>query len=176
MTKQAIHERGPKQIFDHQSCFACRPSEHKGQIEPKLKGGLFYPLCSLVISGADGACEPALPLTDIATQKDRIIGVMPCEVDLTDTDENCATTVLTHIGLDPNYMCWPENATEEQIDMLIRTFKDCVWFINRTHCSPIPDDLAAPALASKQIAQAKAEVGTFTRVEPQASSAKTIEE
>lgn len=178
MTKQAIHERGPKQIFDHQNCFACRPTEHKGQIEPKLSHGHVYPICSLVISAADGACEPALPLTDIKTQKDRIIGVMPCDVDLTDTDVDCPTTVLTHIGLDPNYMCWPDNATEEEIDMLIRNFKDCVWFINRVHCSPIPDDLAPAALASKQLSEAKAQVGTFTQVEPQsaAGSDQSIED
>lgn len=164
MTNQIVHQRGPKVIHDHQTCFACRPGEHKPSFTPYLTPGILYQKCSLVVRPEEG-CEPLLPLTSIEKEKDRIVGVIPCDVDLTNTvaADNCPITVYTNIGLDPNYVCWPAGSTEEQIDMLVRNLKDCIWFINRFHCSALPDQLAEH-LDLNTLEKSKLDVKTSTSV------------
>lgn len=158
------HERGPKVIHDHQTCFACRPDGHKPGIEPLLTPGVFYPKCSLLVRPVDD-CEPLTLLADIATEKDRIIGVTKCDVDLTEVTEadNYPCGIYTNIGLDPNYICWPEGATAEQIDMLQRTMKGCVWFVNRFTCTEVPAELQY-LLQTKTAATAKLAVKTEKEV------------
>lgn len=164
MTCEMIHQRGPKVVHDHQTCFACRPDGHKSNIEPLLTPGVFYPKCSLLVKSKDG-CEPYSLLTDIEAEKDRIVAVTKCDVDLTETTEadNCPIGVYTNIGLDPNYMCWPEGATAEQIEMLSRTFKDCIWFINRFTCTEVPDELRY-LLQDKEVAAKRTKVTTEVAV------------
>jgi hypothetical protein len=172
-----LHERGPKTVIDHQTCFACR-SNVKPAIQPMLAAGVFYPKCSLLVKPEEG-CEPLTLLADIETEKDRIVAVTSCDVDLTEVSEadNCPTTVYTNIGLDSTYICWPEGATAEQIDLLERTKKGCVWFIKRSMCTPVPAQFAH-LLETKEVASSKLGVAvqtavptqTTTKVKPAAAS------
>lgn len=158
---QAKHERLPAKIHDHQTCFACRPDGHKQNIEPLLTPGVFYPKCALLVEPEVG-CEPLTLLVDVDKEKDRIVAVTSCDVDLTLTteEENCPTGVYTNIALDPNYICWPEGTTKEQVDALQRTMKGCVWFINRMTCSVVPPELQY-LLETKTAAKAQNAVKTL---------------
>ncbi len=158
MSCEIQNTTGPKVIHDHQTCIACRPDDHKCGIEPLLTPGLFYDKCTLLVR-PEGAKEPLTPLADLDAECDRIVAVTKCDVDLTEVTEgtNYPCGVLTNIGLDPNYICWPETATAEQIDRLVRNMKGCIWFVNRFHCTPVPPEMQH-LLETKKVAEQKAGV------------------
>lgn len=171
---QMVHQRGPKVIHDHQSCIACRESGgRKTNIEPLLAPGVFYSKCTLLVR-PENACEPLTALADIDAEKDRIVAVTKCDIDLTDTTaaDNCGMSVLTNVGLDPNYLCWPEGATAEQIDMLMRTSKDCIWFVKRFTCTEVPPELQY-LLESKVVANQKSDATSANAVPLAAKSKKS---
>lgn len=152
-------ERSPKVIHDHQTCFACRPDGHKSSIQPLLTPGVFYPKCSLLVEPVDG-CEPLTLLADPATEKDRIIAVTKCDIDLTEVLEadNIPCGVYTNIGLDPDYVCWPDGVTVDDIDLLVRNMKGCIWFIRRESCTPVPEALRYKLEGSEAVAQVRTSV------------------
>lgn len=156
---------GPKQVYDHQTCIACRhDTPVKCGITPLLTPGVLYEKCTLLVKPEEG-CEPLTALADIDAEKDRIVAVVGCEIDLTETTEedNCPMGVLTNVGLDANYICWPEGATAEQIDMLERNLKGCIWFETRRHCTPVPDEFSH-LLQTKEAVKAKVDVKTEAKV------------
>ena len=131
---------GTKMVYDPQGPFICL--KNLGYIYPKLKVGVFYPKGSLIIQPEDGS-EPYCLIESLPKQKHLIVGVTPCDYDLTETTEaDCQPcTIWTGVGLDANYTCWPEGATADQIDLLVRTCKGCVSFITRFNCSEVPKEL-----------------------------------
>lgn len=146
---RAQNIQGDKTVFDLTSCFACIDGA-KNSIYPYLQAGVFYPKCSLIIKPTSGEIHTLA--TDVVAQKDRIVGVTPCDIDLTNVSQADAEPqcIWTHIGVDATYMCWPAGTTKDQISMMVRLCKDCVWFTQSKHCDPIPEDMAhlAPSTAA----------------------------
>lgn len=160
MSCMIINETGPLQVYDHQSCIACRHDiPVQCGIQPLLTPGIYYPKCALIVRPEEGK-EPATILMDIEAECDRIIGVTTCAHDLRDETEICPIGIGTNMGLDAKYMCWPEGTTAEQIDMLVRNKKGCIWFIERTQCSPVPEEFKH-LLETKESVKAAAQITTY---------------
>ena len=130
---------GVKTVFDHASPFTCL-AEVK-YIEPMLTPGVFYPKGSLIVAPETGT-EPGSLIQSVEKQKHLIIGVTPCDIDLTETTEadNQPCRLWYNVGLDANYVCWPAVTTAAQIDVMVRTCKGCVWFETRMSCTEVPDE------------------------------------
>lgn len=142
MSNQILHGNGPKIAYDHTSCFACLDTRKK-EIQVMLQVGRKYEKCSLIVKPEDGS-EPYLMLSsDIRSEYCNIVGITPCDIDLTDVSEadNVPRTIWTGVGLNANYVCFAPNTTAADVDFLERISKDCVWFIPTRSCDPVPDDL-----------------------------------
>ncbi len=157
---------GPLVIHDHQTCIACRAEYVPGSIQILLQPGIYYPKCTLIVEPEGVDCEPGKPIENVKAEKKRIVGVTTCDIDLRDVTEkdNEPCGIGTNMGLDPNYMCWPAGTPKADIDQLCRTAKGCIWFINRMHCSEVPDEFAY-LLETKEVAKARAEIKTTGEVE-----------
>ena len=142
---------GVKTVIDQAGPFTCL--DHVKYIEPLLTPGVFYPKGSLIIA-PEGSPEPGSLIENVATQKDRIIGVTPCEIDLTEftAADNKPCRLWYNVGLDANYICWPAGTTAAQVDVMVRTCKGCIWFDTRITCSEIPDEFLYQ-LQTKKVAK-----------------------
>ncbi len=129
-----------KVIHDRRNCIVCR-SGRPNYVQ--FAAGQNYLKCSLVYFPEKFG--PAMPVTNLVEQCDKVYGIVSCGLDATEVDEataaTCKLTVLAdETELDANLVCWPEGTSEEEINWFIETSKCCLRFRNVFTCSEVPDE------------------------------------